>query len=550
MWSGKLEVLALGISLCLPMSGADNVAKDATARETASNPQLLLSQEPVTSSTPATIERQIEELKRGLEVQQATLRAQEARIAALEAEVRAAQASSTVSSIPSGTVGVGAGLVAETNVHQEPDQLEAPKDSGHKSFADRLKNIGPFSFSGDFKLRDEPSFGGPADRSQVRNRARIRLRFNADASLNGDVTGSLTLATGDINNPVAAMQTINQFYTRKPLYLDRAFITYHPHFFKALTLTGGKFSYPWYRTELTWDNDLNPEGLAQTLAWDFETSGPLKRIALVGFELPFAETAGVSFHNKSIVQSAVYGGQLQTAWGLTSWLRLSLYGAFYNWHKADPVALSVATANAASPLHGLLKLNNNGSQNSTVTTTGTFTATGQDVVTNAQFASKFGIFDAIARLDLSTSAPQWPILILGNFAQNTKACANLGNILAAPANTEVQTFSQSRNALCDPRQRRAYWLEARVGRAQEKGDWNFAYTRIFVEREAVLGVFNYSEMRQGSNVTAHRVEVFYQANNKIQLAFTGLFGRPLVTASSPLLDNLLKRLQFDVTYRF
>jgi len=70
------------------------------------------------------------------------------------------------------------------------------------------------------------------------------------------------------------------------------------------------------------------------------------------------------------------------------------------------------------------------------------------------------------------------------------------HILPAPANTAVETFAQSRNGACDPHQRRAYWLEARAGKSQKKGDLNFAYARIFVEREAVLGAFNYSEIRQ------------------------------------------------------
>jgi hypothetical protein len=58
-------------------------------------------------------------------------------------------------------------------------------------------------------------------------------------------------------------------------------------------------------------------------------------------------------------------------------------------------------------------------------------------------------------------------------------------------------------------------------------------------------------MRQGSNVSEHRVEAFYQAYRNIQSGFTGLFGRPPVTATSPgPAENLLKRLQFDVTYEF
>src|SRR6185436_18852095 len=117
-----------------------------------------------------------------------------------------------------------------------------------------------------------------------------------------DINAGLTLASGDINDPISANQTTNQFYTRKAIAIDKAFVNYNPHQFKPLTLTGGKFAYPWYNTELTWDRDLNPEGVAQTLAFDLN-SPVLKRIALVGFELPFAEVAGTSVNNKSIVQA-------------------------------------------------------------------------------------------------------------------------------------------------------------------------------------------------------------------------------------------------------
>lgn len=442
--------------------------------------------------------------------------------------------------------------VAETSasIAKQDERTAAGAESLKKSFSERLKGFGPFSFSGDIRLRDEPFFGGPADQSQVRNRLRFRLRFNANAKLNDEFSGGFTLESGDINNPVSVMQTANQQGTRKPFELGRAFLEYRPRFYKPLMLTGGKISQPWIGTELTWDKDLNPEGLAQTLTFGIERAPLLKRITLVGFELPFAETAGVSLNNKSIVQTAVYGGQLQTEWQFAPWLRFSAATAFYNWHDSDPIALAIATANAASPDLGLLRLNSNGNQNSVVTTTGTFVATGQKTITNAQFASKFGLLDTVARFDFVTPAEKWPLAFVGDFVQNTRACANVANILPAPASTPLQTFSQSVNAPCDSHQRRGYWLEARAGRAQHKGDVDLSYARIFVEREAVLGAFNYSEMRQATNVSQHRIEATYQLENNIQLGFTGFFGRPLVTASSPALENILKRLQFDVSYKF
>jgi Putative porin len=441
-------------------------------------------------------------------------------------------------------------------------KAKSDPDLGKKveAFENSLKKVGPLSFSGDFRLRDEPFFGGPADESQVRNRLRFRLRFNANAKLNDDISGGFSLASGDINDPISTNQTTNQFFTRKTVGIDKAFITYNPHYFKALTLTGGKFAYPWYNTELTWDKDLNPEGVAQTLAFDLKTP-VLKRFALVGFELPFSEVAGTSLSNKSTVQSVIYGGQVQTGWQLGPWLKLSGYGGYYNYHNADPIALAVQKANLKNPTTsatGALPLNATGFQNSVLITTqtGIVTVGGQPIstgvktVTDTQFASKFGLLDAIARFDITTPGKRWPIALIGDFVQNTEACANLSNLRPAPANTSTATYSQALSASCDPSQRRGYWAEARFGRAQDKGDLQFAYTRMFIEREAVLTVFNASDIRQGSNVSQHRVEVFYQALNNVQLAFTGFLGRPLNLGKTTPPEDILQRYQFDVIYKF
>jgi len=358
---------------------------------------------------------------------------------------------------------------------------------------------------------------------------------------------------------------MNQFYTRKPFMLDRYFITYNPHQFKPLVLTGGKMAYPFYRTEMVWDNDLNPEGVAQTLQWDFKSAPFIKHFAVVGFELPFSEVAGVQATNKSIVQSAVYGGQVQAVWQLAHWLKLSTYGAYYNYHNADPIAFALArasTSNPQTPLNGALPLGGGSVQNSIITTTSTsaitieqngvptLISTGTKTITNAQFASKFGLFDAIAKFDITTSHPRLPIAILGDYVQNTRACANVGNILPLPINTATATFSQASNAPCNSRERRGYWLEGRVGRLAERGDIQVAYTRMMIEREAVMGAFNFSDARQNSNVSQHRVEFFYAAHTNVLLEFTGLFGRPLNWGKVTPPEPFLKRLQFDVIYKF
>ena len=145
---------------------------------------------------------------------------------------------------------------------------------------------------------------------------------------------------------------------------------------------------------------------------------------------------------------------------------------------------------------------------------------------------------------------QGPITLIGDYVQNTEACANVETLKAAPANTASVEYSQSTNFACNPHQRRGYWAEAQAGRATKRGDWQFDYTRIFIEREAVLSNFDYSDIRQGSNVTEHRAMMLYQLYSNVQLSFTGLFGRPLNFGGTKPPEDYLKRLQFDLIYSF
>ena len=565
-------ILALGVTVAPAMAaGTDKEAPASPARTSASA-------SPAAPANPAEarMENELQQLRdllesqmKQIQQQNEQLKQQQQQMQTLEEQLRATTAATA--NLAAGTVAAApvAALVPTTGVvaASAPAQ-QAPADLGKKieSLENKIKSFGPFSFSGDFRLRDEPFIGGPANQSQVRNRERFRMRFNITAKLNDDISGGFSLGSGDINDPISTNQTVNQFFTRTPFLLDKAFINYNPHGFKPLTLTGGKFAYPWYRTELTWDNDLNPEGLAEKLEWKSDNWKLLRQFALVGFELPFGEVSGVNFNlpnpnNRSIRQSVVYGGQIQTAWQLTSWLKFTADTAFYNYHNPDPIAFAIATANSSSPANGLLKLGGQSFQNSyqTVTVTtpvclppacATTTNVNTSII-NAKLNSKFALSDTIAQFDIKTSSDAWPVRLLADYVQNTRACANVGTPIFVPSVPAGSTATVATvNGACNSHQRRGYWFESRLGRTQKRGDWQFAYTRMFIEREAVMTAFNFSDLRQNSNVSQHRLEVFYQALNNVQFGFTGLFGRPLNLGSNSSPENLLKRLQFDVVYKF
>ncbi|MGA8868763.1 MAG: putative porin [Candidatus Sulfotelmatobacter sp.] len=544
-----LAALTAGAWAETPAS-ADPVANDASAKPAAA----------ATVSAPAPVTAaDVQALKDALAAQQLEIQQLREQLQSRDRSIPPAQ--NNVAPEPANNIAVSDVAPVPSNVAPQSSPARQAVQAGSsderiRNLERQIKGLGPISFSGDVRLRAEPIFGGPVDESLDRVRGRVRVRFNALADLGSQFRAGVTLASGDVNDPTSTNQTLTGFYSRKPVALDQAFVEYTPTRFKPLILTGGKFRYAWYNTELTWDKDLNPEGAAQTLAFNLNTP-VLKRFALVGFELPFAEVAGTVVNNKRIAQQITYGGQLQTAWQIAPHVLLSVYSGYYDFRGTDSIAVALARASAKNPqtpFVGSLPLaSGNPVQDSTYTTTaanvvtigGTPNPTGVTSITNAQFASKFGLFDNIARVDVDSGHSRWPITFLGDYVQNTEACGNLPNIVAAPANTATQTFKQTVNAPCNSHYRRGYWAEGRVGRLQEKGDLQFGYTRMYIEREAVLGNFNYSDIRQGTNVTQHRFDAFYQFDRNVQLGFAALVGRPLGTT-----EPWLTRLQFDTIYIF
>ncbi len=497
-------------------------------------------------------QRQVLEAQaKAIEEQREALAEQRRRTDALEAEIESLRGTSEAPGSPSGVESAAArpdladgamrmsGPVNPPQAPADASQIEGRLTSLEQSF----ERNNPFLFSGDFRLRSEPILGGPSDGSQDRTRERYRVRLNVDARLGESFTGGISLASGDIGQPISTNQTTNQFFARKPFFLDKAFAQYEPRELPFLTLVGGKFAYPWYSTELTWDKDLNPEGVAEKLDFDVKT-GPLEQLNLVAFQLPFAENHYTTSTNKSYFNSMLYGGQVQMVFGLPGGAKLSGYSAYYDWQNADAVAFALlapaenfSVTNGQSPLEGLLALEANGEMNSIATVNSS--ANGVATLRSANFASRFGLFDNILRLDLPAASAKWPLRVIGDYVQNTRACSNGGSI---PSGATL-------NFPCIARERRGYWLEARAGETKKKGDWEFSYTRIYADREAVLGAFNYSELRASSNVTAHRVELFYEAANNVQLAWTGIFARP-INSPGTTAEPFTERLQFDVTYFF
>jgi len=150
-----------------------------------------------------------------------------------------------------------------------------------KSWTDRIK------ISGDFRYRYEfigsqtyvPYFHdslrtttGAKARVYDRNRNRIRLRLGLQAMVNSDMDVYLRIAsstgttsdpgTSVAGDPVSTNQDLTGSFVPKPIWIDRAYVDYHPGCAKWLDARAGKQPVPFESTDLVYDPDLNIEGVA------------------------------------------------------------------------------------------------------------------------------------------------------------------------------------------------------------------------------------------------------------------------------------------------
>ena len=372
-----------------------------------------------------------------------------------------------------------------------PGALEKKEPSlGEKAGApspivERLKEwVERVRFFGDMRLRYEGIFQKdlPADR----HRHRVRLRLGATVKISDQLEAGIRVATGDPDDPTTTNQTFTDFFSRKPLDLDRFYLTYRP--FKALTLTGGKFQNPFKSTEMIWDEDVQPEGLAETLT--FREVGPLKTVTLVGGQFVLSEVAAAT-------DSAMFGWQVILEATPSKDLTLALAGAYYDFEKTDRIARALAT--------GDLKSGN------TNRTTGTGAET--------RFLSDFRIVNVLGQVDYKLGTV--PLRLIASYAHNTGA--------------------SDKND--------GYWLEAYVGGLRKKGEFRVGYGFALVETDAALSAFN-SDDWLDTNIRTHMADLAYQLFDNTTLKLEGFFIEENDLEDPGIGRGLRTRVRLNVIVRF
>ncbi len=236
---------------------------------------------------------------------------------------------------------------------------------------------------GDLRLRGEWDI----DRTGSEDRARPRIRFRAgvEARLTSQLVVGARMATGsNLRDPNSPHQTLGNGFKTYEFRLDRAFLRWQPPLEQPVTVYAGKFGNPLVNaaiySELVWDADIQPEGLAVVL-------GPIGGFRVVGAQYLLLQRSP----GKSVGLTA---GQAHWSNVISGPVRGAVALGFYGFERPD------AGGSA------LLAQENQGN------------ALAIDAAGDTLFLSDFDIVQAFASLRYDA---RFPVLVSGQFIKNTSA---------------------------------------------------------------------------------------------------------------------------------
>ncbi len=517
-----------------------------------------------------TLEQMLLEQSQRLDRLQQTISEQQETIRLLAAKVN------------NGEVPVLAATTATGQAGGSPQTVKTPTvDDRVKTVESRLAELSAIKFSGDIRLRSESIFGqsnslangnSPAvlgNDLSPRHRMRLRARLQMRGSIGKEFDWGLRFTSGSFADNISNNQTLTDFFNRKPFGLDQAFITYKPHSVPGLKLQGGKFEPPWTFSEMTIDNDLMVEGFNQSYSRGFKKSA-LKDLTFVAWELPFLERNSAFVRNSNgtvnIDQSrrggrdlALFGAQARVRIEPNSnvALNLSIADLFYSGTQFItpvqvfgsqlqlPVTFTIP-ASGATPAQTITTqvsiprdLLVAGNANLGLTNASN-NATNRD----GHLASGFNLVDLMARLELKNSK-RFPVAIILDLVTNTQTH---DVVVAGPTGADVLLPNHENNG---------FWGEIQVGKTKDRGDIQFGYTFMRIEKDAVLTPFNMSDITQQSDMRGHRLQFSYAADPRVTFTVTGIVTErpngllgPFAATPVGSSNRATTRLQFDTVLRF
>jgi|GEM_PF-975540 len=346
---------------------------------------------------------------------------------------------------------------SEAQIVMDDTKLKVSKDlAEQKSYAvpdwtQRIKWGGDVRFrtQGDWgknnTVTTAPGTNNGIDKQRIRNR--IRGRFYMEAKVNDFTYASVRFAGGD-TNVRSTNDTTDNWWSKKYAMFDWYYIRFeapasfhrdYGQYFSDAKLWAGKFPIPFEYSELLWDPDTNPSGVAfQYVSPDLGNSGivPLFNIYSNSAMLWLNENA--SYTNDPML------------WGWQVGL------------KTDPFGPLASTANISSAIYNFASVQGRSPTGSAGTNTRTLGMDGVGAVNDQGYRYGFSVFDLLVGIDnQKIFGFEFPHGLYADYLHNMECAVDgLNN---------------------------GYMLGGYIGKKKikEPGDWKARAEMRYIERDAV-----------------------------------------------------------------
>jgi len=358
----------------------------------------------------------------------------------------------------------------------------------------------------DVRFRVEGFYNRPDEEgSKVpsRTRERIRARIGLAYTHSDELAATIRLATGDPDDPISHNVTLNSLFDPKEINLNLAYLQFTPGATFGwrpgiLTVQAGKFPLPLFRVgELVLDEDLAPEGFSQKIALLSRRTGMLERLDLHLLEWVFREVSDAT-------DGWMIGGQIAPKLQIGPALVEAGVGHLW-WYNADLIAKELER-NAALENTNLLV---------------TAAVDGDTEVVG--YRSEFNL----TTLTVLATVPE---LVLGQpLRLGLDWVYNWG--AATDDNFGVQGM-------------------VRLGTAKKRGDWAATLLYQYLQQEAALSTFTWSDFGDGgTNVMGPVVSLEYQLLDPLTVRGQTYFVNRILKPAG-VSNATLVRMQLDAMLRW
>jgi len=379
-------------------------------------------------------------------------------------------------------------LLKERSVQEQIDQVEAKVEEAPSEavIPEVLKWAAKMQWSGDFRYRYEYIDDGTREDDRHRNRIRARLGMKAEISDEWDV--GLRVASGTAD-PVSTNQTLDEAFSRKPLWIDRAYFDYQPAWMEGLNASAGKISNPFHTVggnQLIWDSDLSPEGGALQYGWRLNKQTGL-----------YLNGGGFWVNEESSSADA-------SLWGIQAYVKHQFGEPCYllagvSYFDYGNIQGHGSFADEWDGEHDL------------------FGNSGMTGDPNA-FESDFDLLELF--VEYGTEIGGMPVAVWGDWVKNTVAVSSEDT---------------------------GWLVGGKINKAKDPGTWEFSYDYRDIELDAVVGQFNDSDfIGGGTGGQGHRFTFTYALAKNTQAALT-YFDNEFDGRKS---DEDYDRLQADIKLKF